>query len=280
MRQFYANFPSIALLSLPRLGIAVTAAFIIFLLDWQISPRIGIFRSKRCLHDVLYYLFYNSVLSVAILTIPAGRLFLPLLRLVNWQILAALPAWPRFVIFLVVGDFVSYWHHRCMHTRFLWAFHSVHHEQRELTVFTSGRKHLLEGASSIVLLLGLTAVLGNPPGDALWFFVLRYLKDATLHSGLRWRFGPLYWILVSPLFHSIHHSRNVEESNTNFGAFFSFWDMFFGTHRHTLVAPEEQGVEDLTMPTLWSQFWLPLKMTRQNIETTPAGSGTAVIENP
>jgi sterol desaturase/sphingolipid hydroxylase (fatty acid hydroxylase superfamily) len=141
----------------------------------------------------------------------------------------------------------------------------VHHEQREVNLFSSDRKHLVEAALSTVPLLALAAVLGNPPGDALWFFILRYLKDATTHSQLRWSFGPLYWIVVSPLFHSTHHSTDVELSNTNFGAVFSFWDIIFGTHHHTSSAPEQQGVEGLTMPTLWSQFRLPWKMARQRI---------------
>jgi len=267
LREFYSNFPLIALLSLPRFGIAVAAATAVFLLDYLIRPRPALFRTRTCLHDVLYYAFHNSVLASAVLVIPERRLFLPLLRLINCQILAALPALPDFVVFFVAADFVSYWHHRWMHSRFLWAFHSVHHEQREVTVFTSGRRHLIEAATTPIMLLALAAVLGSQPQDALWFFILRYLKDATLHSGLRWNYGPLYWIVVSPLFHSAHHSTEVEVSNSNFGVFFSFWDMIFGTHRYTSFAPERQGVDGLSMPTLWSQFWLPFKMAKQGIET-------------
>jgi sterol desaturase/sphingolipid hydroxylase (fatty acid hydroxylase superfamily) len=61
----------------------------------------------------------------------------------------------------------------------------------------------------------------------------------------------------------------VEVSNSNFSVFFSFWDMIFGTHRYTSFAPERQGVEGLSMPTLWSQFWLPFKMAKQGAETAP-----------
>jgi sterol desaturase/sphingolipid hydroxylase (fatty acid hydroxylase superfamily) len=269
LREFYSNFPLIALLSLPRFGIAIAAATAIFLLDYLIRRRPAMFRTRTWVHDILYYAFYNSILAVAILAVPERRLFLPLLKLLDWQILATLPVLPGFVTFFVAADFVSYWHHRWMHSRFLWAFHSVHHEQRELTAFTSARKHLVEAATTPILLLALAAVLGSPPQDALWFFVLKYLKDATLHSGLRWSYGPLYWIVVSPLFHSAHHSTEVEVSNSNFGVFFSFWDMIFGTHRYTSSAPDRQGVEGLSMPTLWSQFWLPFKMAQQGNESAP-----------
>jgi sterol desaturase/sphingolipid hydroxylase (fatty acid hydroxylase superfamily) len=275
MREFYSNFPLIALFSLPRFGIAVAAASAIFLLDSLIRPRAA-FRSRRCLHDVLYYLFYNSIFYTAIVVIPVRRLFLPLLGLFNWHVLAALPALPRFIIFFLAVDFAGYWHHRWMHTRFLWGFHSMHHEQRELTVFTSRRKHVAEEATTSIMMLGIAAVLGSPPEDVLWFFAFRYLKDATLHSGLPWRYGPLYWIVVSPVFHSNHHSIDVAESNSNFGVFFSSWDILFGTHHHTTAPPETQGVEGLAMPTLWSQFVLPWKIVRQSVlaETTPEATST------
>jgi sterol desaturase/sphingolipid hydroxylase (fatty acid hydroxylase superfamily) len=265
VKEFYSNFPLFALQSLPRLGISVAAACAVFLLDWLQRPRPTHLRFRPCLHDLLYYLFYNSILNIAFLVIPARRLLLPILRLSNWQILATLPVFPRFVIFFIVADFMAYWQHRTMHTRFLWAFHAVHHEQTQLTTFTSARKHVVEGVSTALLLLVLTAVLGNPARDALWFYILLVLKDATLHSGLRWRYGPFYWVLVSPLFHSVHHSTEVEVSNTNFGAFFSFWDMLFGTYYPTTSAPDRQGVVGLTMPTLWSQFWMPWKMAWENI---------------
>jgi hypothetical protein len=86
------------------LGIAVAAAATIFLLDWLIRPRKGILRSGRFLHDVLYSLFYNSILAAAVLAIPAARLLLPVLRSLNWHTLATLPALRGLVIFFVAAD--------------------------------------------------------------------------------------------------------------------------------------------------------------------------------
>ena len=36
--------------------------------------------------------------------------------------------------------------------------------------------------------------------------------------------------LVTPQFHSIHHSADAQEGNSNFGVMLPFWDMLFGTH--------------------------------------------------
>jgi sterol desaturase/sphingolipid hydroxylase (fatty acid hydroxylase superfamily) len=143
--------------------------------------------------------------------------------------------------------------------------HAVHHEQREVTAFTATRLHIGEALVSAVPMFVLVAMIGDSPRDPMWFFVLRDSLAAAHHSGLRWRYGPFYWVLVSPLFHSAHHSIDVEVSGHNYSGLFSFWDLLFGTHINTFAAPARVGVEGLTMPTLWSQFWMPLRMMWRDI---------------
>ena len=281
VKQFYLNLPEIASTSLPRSAMVFAVAVAVFLLSILLVPRKHLLRSKRVAHDLLYYVFYNSVLSIAFLFIPLRRLIFPVLRILDYGLLAAFTPVPRFVIYFVAADLLSYWHHRWMHTRWLWPFHAVHHEQRAVTVFTSARKHLVEAVASTAALLMLGAILGNPPADTIWFLAVRYAKDATLHSGLKWRYGPLYWFVASPLFHSTHHSAEEEESNHNFGAFFSLWDMLFRTHRNSFVTPKQQGVHGLVMPSLWSQFWMPLKMTRQGVAAAVRANGHEnVVSSP
>lgn len=280
MRYFYAHFFSIAKAALPHMATIFVVATVVFLVSVALRPRKMRLLSKGLAHDVLYYVFFNSVLGDAILLIPIWRLMLPVLRIFDWNLLADLVPFAQFLIFFIAADLVSYWHHRWMHTRWLWPFHSVHHEQRELTVYTAARKHLLEGVISTVMLLLLTAMLGAPPADAFWFLIIRYAKDATLHSGLNWRYGPFYWVVVSPLFHSTHHSIEEEVSNHNFGVFFSFWDHLFRTHRLSLQAPEEQGVRGLDMPTLSSQFLTPFRMARRDLIGTagPTAERSPAVE--
>jgi sterol desaturase/sphingolipid hydroxylase (fatty acid hydroxylase superfamily) len=265
MKQFYLNFPAIAFHSWPAAAGALAIVSAVFVLSRVLGHRAPVSQPRAVVHDAIYYGFYNSILAIAILQVPLHRLLLPFLRLIDWHLLTGYPEVVRFVVFLMAADFMDYWNHRLMHTRWFWPLHSMHHAQRDLTAFSATRKHVGEAVWSMASLLALTAIIGDSPQDAMWFFVFRYAVAAANHSGLRWRFGPLYWILVSPLFHSAHHSIEVEVSEHNYGNFFSVWDQLFGTHIDTHLAPARQGVEGLSMPTLRSQFWMPLQTIGRNI---------------
>jgi sterol desaturase/sphingolipid hydroxylase (fatty acid hydroxylase superfamily) len=258
MREFYLHFPAIALHSWRDVAIAFAIVTIVSVLSRALGHRAAASQPRAILHDAIYFGFYNSILIVAVLNVPLIRLLRPILRPIDWQILVGYPEIVRFVVFLVAADLISYWRHRLMHTRWLWPLHAVHHEQREVTAFTATRLHIGEALVSTVPMIALTAMIGNSPRDPMWFFVLRNSLAAAHHSGLRWRFGPFYWILVSPLFHSAHHAIDVEVSEHNYGGLLSVWDLLFGTHVNTFAAPPRVGVEGLSMPTLWSQFWKPL----------------------
>jgi sterol desaturase/sphingolipid hydroxylase (fatty acid hydroxylase superfamily) len=276
VKQFYLHFPAILTERRTSLASALAIVTAVFLLSRALGHRAAVSQRRAVLDDAIYYGFYNSVFAIAVLNVPLIRLMRPVLRLVDWQLLAGYSEVVRFIVFFVAVDLVYYWVHRLMHTRWFWPLHAVHHEQRDVTAFTSSRKHIGEAALTVAPALPLAAMIGNPPADPMWFFVIRYAMAAATHSGLRWRYGPFYWIVVSPLFHAAHHSIDMEVSEHNYGAFFSCWDLLFGTHLNTFVAPERQGVEGLSMPGLWSQFWKPLQtmwrnMRRQGVETTSAG---------
>ena len=269
MKQFYLHFPTIVMQTWHDAAIALAIVAAVFLLSRALGHRAAVTQPRAILHDVIYYGCYNSILVVAVLNLPLSRLMGPILRTIDWQVLAGYPGIVRSAVFFVAADLISYWRHRLMHTRLFWPLHAVHHEQREVTAFTATRLHIGEALVSTVPMLALVAMIGNSPRDPMWFFVLRNFLAAAHHSGLRWRFGPFYWILVSPLFHSAHHSIDVEVSEHNYGGLLSFWDLLFGTHVNTFAAPAQVGVEGLSMPTMWSQFWTPLQTTWRNIR----GSG-------
>lgn len=277
MKQFYLHFPTILIHSWISAASALAIVTAVFVLSRALGHRAAVSQRRAVLDDTIYYGFYNSVFAIAILNVPLIRLMRPVLRLIDWQLLAGYSEVVRFIVFFVAVDFVYYWVHRLMHTRWFWPVHSVHHEQRDVTAFTSSRKHIGEAALTVAPVLALAAMIGAPPADPMWIFVVRYALAAAAHSGLRWRYGPFYWVVVSPLFHAAHHSIDVEVSGHNYGAFFSFWDLLFGTHLNMFVPPERQGVEGLSMPGLWSQFWKPLdttwrNMRRPRVEATSASA--------
>ena len=112
-------------------------------------------------------------------------------------------------------DGVLYWTHRCMHrSRWLWAFHSVHHSQRELTPLANFRFHVVDvfvrGLAQFVpgLLLGVPAYVWLP---AVW---IQVALDGLAHSGLGWSYGPLGAVHREPAGSTASITRRTPRTTT------------------------------------------------------------------
>jgi sterol desaturase/sphingolipid hydroxylase (fatty acid hydroxylase superfamily) len=46
---------------------------------------------------------------------------------------------------------------------------------------------------------------------------------------VNWDFGPLRYVIATPVFHRWHHSKDREAWDKNFAGLFVFWDILFGT---------------------------------------------------
>jgi sterol desaturase/sphingolipid hydroxylase (fatty acid hydroxylase superfamily) len=153
----------------------------------------------------------------------------------------------------LVKDFAHYWVHRAFHSRWLWAFHKVHHSAPVLVPATASRIHFVE---RIVGTLSITACLGLYVGT-FWYlsggeishyrlfgvtyvvFIFNSLAANLRHTHVWLSFGPvLEHALNSPAQHQIHHSDAPRHFNRNFGTNLSLWDWMFGTLYVTSARPE------------------------------------------
>jgi sterol desaturase/sphingolipid hydroxylase (fatty acid hydroxylase superfamily) len=148
-------------------------------------------------------------------------------------------AWVSLIIYLLIFDCVDYWYHRAQH-RFgrFWALHAVHHSQRQMTMWSDNRNHLLDDLFHSLVLVMVSFMLGVPPGQFILVVVITQLLESFSHANIRMSFGR--WgdrILVSPKFHRHHHSIRYDASTSgpaggyNFAVLFPIWDMLFGTAR-------------------------------------------------
>jgi len=203
--------------------------------------------------DAAYTAFYLGGIYAFLVSGPLYRLLTgivdahaPFLRV---GLLAHLPVWSQFFVASVVMDGVLYWTHRAMHASpALWAFHSVHHSQREMTALANFRFHagdvFVRGLAQFVpgLLLGVPVWIWLP---TVW---IQVALDCLAHSGLGWSYGPLGRVLVSPRFHRVHHAADLAHRDRNFGMTYSFWDRAFGTSAGDLPEPAAYGVPGLALP--------------------------------
>ena len=203
--------------------------------------------------DAAYAAFYLGGIYAFLVSGPLYRLLTgfvdahaPFLRV---GLLADLPVWSQFFVASVAMDGVLYWTHRAMHASpALWAFHSVHHSQREMTALANFRFHagdvVVRGLAQFVpgLLLGVPVWIWLP---TVW---IQVALDGLAHSGLGWSYGPLGRVLVSPRFHRVHHAADPAHRDRNFGMTYSFWDRLFGTAADGAPEPAAYGVAGLAVP--------------------------------
>jgi sterol desaturase/sphingolipid hydroxylase (fatty acid hydroxylase superfamily) len=161
----------------------------------------------------------------------------------------------------LIVDFFQYWEHRLVHgSKFLWQTHLFHHSDEHMNVTTAARHHIFENLLSPVFITIPTAILFQvPPVTIALLALIPYAWLYLSHANINLGFGPLWWLLVSPNYHRIHHSLTLEHIDKNFVNWFPIWDIVFGT----ACVPQQRecpatGVAGVSVRTLRQAFWLPL----------------------
>ncbi|WP_296870995.1 sterol desaturase family protein [Tibeticola sp.] len=113
-----------------------------------------------------------------------------------------------FLIYLVVFDFINYWLHRGQHSfEWWWRLHALHHAQRQVTMWTDNRNHLLDSILTDLIFVLLAILIGVPPGQFVALVAFSQLSESLQHANVRLSFGRIgerLW--VSPRFHRLHHA--------------------------------------------------------------------------
>jgi len=240
--------------------------------------------------DILYTVIHRLGLfrlGIFFALQPLFDLTLGLLRSHGWGTLHLDELWPgvtdvpwiAFAIYVLVLDFVEYLIHRGQHQfNWWWSLHSLHHSQRQMTMWSDNRNHLLDDVIHDVIIVIVAQLIGVAPGQFIALVALTQLSESLQHANLRLSFGAIgerLWI--SPRFHRLHHAIGIGHErrgpNTlggrNFGVLLPWWDMLFGTvdfearyYRTGVrdqIEPDEHGrVRDYGRG-FWAQQWLGLQ---------------------
>jgi sterol desaturase/sphingolipid hydroxylase (fatty acid hydroxylase superfamily) len=208
-------------------------------------------------------------------TVIAGKGLLPW-RLGPFQ-QADLPAWLRLTGEVVLLDLLVYFLHRAYHRLpILWRFHCVHHSDRDLDVTSASRFHLGEVVVSGGAKFGAVQLLGISPAGLIGFEIVMLLAAQFEHSNIRVPRAletALWWGLVPPAMHRIHHHPLRMATDSNYGTLLSFWDRAFGTFRRTSPSDREFGLEDLPDPRRLGFLSLLVLPFRRRGGGGPGGAG-------
>jgi len=173
----------------------------------------------------------------------------------------------QFMVILFARDCLIYLRHRIFHLRQVWSFHSSHHSSEEVNWISAVRFHpaenMIETTSEILLFLGAT-MIGFYPGVLSVAGLIIGVYNFFIHSNLRWTFGPLRYVFVSPLFHRWHHSDKIEAADKNFASMFSCIDLAFRTFYMPMSSmPHTTGLSDQEKAvhprTFAKQLWYPFQ---------------------
>jgi sterol desaturase/sphingolipid hydroxylase (fatty acid hydroxylase superfamily) len=134
------------------------------------------------------------------------------------------PGWLLVPVTIVAMDFANWLAHYADHRLdALWRFHALHHSQEELSVLTSFRAHPLMHTTGFILAT-IPVVVLMPTRPIAPVLITIYVCIGTLqHANLRWGFGPLGRVIVSPAYHRLHHDR--ESQAVNLGVVLTVWDV-------------------------------------------------------
>ncbi len=202
----------------------------------------------------------NRTLVPIAVFVAAGSLALASGRpLAGW--FEGLPTVAQVAIVLVVGDFVGYWLHRLHHrVPFLWKVHAVHHSSEQLDWLSSVRVHPLNSVFQTVTRAAILYAVGVSPGVLAGYVPFLTFYAFLLHANVRWRFGPVGWLIASPAWHRWHHAADVIGEGRNFGGLFTTWDYVFRTARFPQQLPTGYGLrEDQLPPGLTGQLLYPFR---------------------
>jgi sterol desaturase/sphingolipid hydroxylase (fatty acid hydroxylase superfamily) len=166
-----------------------------------------------------------TLLSVGAATLIGGH--------ARWIELRSTEHWPVWLLVpltIVAMDGANWLAHYADHRLgALWRFHALHHSQEELSVLTSFRAHPLMHTTGFILAT-IPAVALMPTRPIAPVLITIYICIGTLqHANLRWTFGPLGRVIVSPAYHRLHHAPDTQRANL--GVVLTIWDVMAGRAR-------------------------------------------------
>ncbi|MBY0408601.1 MAG: sterol desaturase family protein, partial [Burkholderiaceae bacterium] len=196
-----------------------------------------------------------------------------------WPGVSDLP-WVSLLLYLVAFDFVDYWIHRGQHHfEWWWRLHSLHHAQKQMTMWSDNRNHLLDDLLRDLVLVVVAQIIGVAPGQFVAIVAITQLSESFQHANVRMWFGQ--WgerLWVSPRFHRRHHSIGIGHETLkhvssvsiatttdktravqpvaqtrvvlgghNFGVLLPWWDILMGTANFELLY-DPTGVRDQVEP--------------------------------
>ena len=174
------------------------------------------------------------------------------------------------IIAFLLYDLSYYWMHRMHHEiKILWATHSVHHHGEEFNLSTALRQTSTGWLWKWVFYLPMI-FLGVPGEVFITVAGINLVYQFWVHTEHIGHLGFLEKIFITPMNHGIHHAKNKEYIDANYGGVFIIWDRMFGTYipRDPEIKPIYGTVSALkSWNPIWANFQIFTTMFKDSIKT-------------
>lgn len=174
------------------------------------------------------------------------------------------------IIAFLLYDLSYYWMHRMHHEiKILWATHSVHHHGEDYNLATALRQTSTGWLWKWIFYMPMI-ILGVPGEVFVTVAGINLVYQFWVHTEHIGHLGFLEKIFITPMNHGIHHAKNKEYIDANYGGVFIIWDRMFGTYTARLadVTPVYGTVSALkSFNPIWANTQVYTNMIRDTIKT-------------
>ena len=187
----------------------------------------------------------------------------------NLELLSVKNPFTWIVAFLLY-DLSYYWMHRMHHEiKILWATHSVHHHGEDFNLATALRQTSTGWLWKWIFYMPMI-MLGVPVEVFIAVAGVNLVYQFWVHTEHIGHLGFMEKIFITPMNHRIHHAKNKEYIDANYGGVFIIWDRMFGTY--TPQKPELEPVYGTATPLnswnpIWANFQVFSIMIKDTIKT-------------
>lgn len=236
---------------------------------------------RKAVWTDLGFYFFSSFVPALLLSAPVALLAWAargIMPGIVTETVAHWPLWARVAASIVVGEAGFYWGHRWSHeVPLLWRFHAVHHSAEHLDWLVNTRVHPVDMVFTRLCGLAPLYALGlaAPLGGSATLIPLLVLFLGTfwgffIHANVRWRFGPLEWLVATPAFHHWHHTNDgPAEINKNYASLLPWMDRLFGTlYLPASRRPERYGIDEPMPAGLFGQLGHPFRPTGAPVQVS------------
>ena len=222
-------------------------------------------RGKAVDWDDTFANINTALLNVIVKGMCRGVFFIPYVWSYETLRLMDLPTgWGSFAVTLLLVDLNYYFYHRVSHMGALWAVHAPHHSSNFFNLGTGVRQGAFSPIFKSLFYVPL-ALGGIRPEWVLGAELIVILSQFPLHTETVGRLPRIVeFVFNTPSNHRVHHGKNPEYIDKNFGGILMLWDRLFGTYQREETPVEYGTLESYPTSNAFLINLLPWKYLAQS----------------